>query len=57
MALGCINNVSECDGCMRCQEIEEITCPICGKDNVYFFYKDRLGEIVGCDQCLERVEP
>lgn len=30
-------------------------CPICG-DNTDTFYKDANGDIVGCSECMERVD-
>lgn len=29
-------------------------CPICGETDVSWVYKDRWGEIVGCNYCLKK---
>lgn len=34
----------------------EILCPICGSTSDTF-YKNQDGEVVGCDDCLTKVEP
>ena len=56
MAMHCIHG-GECDGCMACQpDPEPIYCDICGKE-VETLYKDKDGEIVGCDNCIKQVDP
>lgn len=31
-------------------------CPICGAENPDYFYRESGGEIVGCCECLARVD-
>lgn len=39
------------------KETVEIKCPVCGGYAMTEVYRNRDGEIVGCDECLTRVDP
>lgn len=57
MAYHCIRGKGECDGCMDCRpEPEPIYCDICGAE-VEYLYKDINGDVVGCDQCIRKIDP
>lgn len=47
----CVGGGKECNGCGECLP-QNYKCPLCGGEceKVYF---DTLGDIVGCDVCLE----
>ncbi len=47
----CIDAVSECNGCMECEE-RFPACPVCGEETETVFV-DELGEVHGCPNCLE----
>lgn len=56
MALACITGGKECDGCGRCWETKRVfLCPVCRKpaERVYV----RLGNIIGCEGCVEMMTP
>lgn len=58
MAMACTNGASECSGCMKCFDKEEIKlfCPSCGKhlDNDSRVYIDSMNDdIIGCERCIE----
>lgn len=57
MAMICVNGCRECDGCMACQhDPEPICCEVCGKE-VEHLYKNADGDVVGCDNCIRKVDP
>lgn len=31
-------------------------CPVCGTENVDVFYEDMNGDIVGCDECITKLD-
>lgn len=39
------------------QESEAYRCPVCGKECESIFKHKGTGEIVGCDNCVEDVDP
>ena len=39
------------------KEPEEYHCPVCGKECECIFKHKATGEIVGCDNCIEGVDP
>ena len=47
----CIDAVSECNGCMECEERFPAR-PVCGEETETVFV-DELGEVHGCPNCLE----
>lgn len=38
------------------EEAPDVYCPMCGEENPEHFYVQD-GEIIGCDNCVEKVEP
>ena len=57
MAMHCVNGCRECTGCMACyKEPDPIHCDICGEE-VEYLYKDKTGNVVGCDNCIKQVDP
>lgn len=55
MAMTCCKGRGECDGCMDCLPDEKIyKCPYCNKECEYYYTCD--GEIMGCDNCIEKVD-
>ena len=56
MAYQCIRGGGECDGCGECQEKPPI-CPICGEPVHETVYKNAEGDVVGCENCIERCDP
>lgn len=40
----------------ECDEPEPYHCPVCGKLVEEIVYKDRDGDIVGCDRCITTQE-
>lgn len=56
MAMICIRG-GECTGCMACHsDPEPVHCEICGKE-VEYLYKDKDGDVVGCDNCISKIDP
>ena len=58
MAYMCVKNGRvECDCCGECRGVpdEAPACPICGSVNCDYFYKSG-GYIIGCDECIMRVD-
>ena len=39
------------------KEPEEYRCPVCGKECESIFRYKATGEIVGCDKCVDVVDP
>lgn len=57
MAMICVYDGRECDGCMRCQsDPDPIYCEVCGKE-VERIYKNADGDVVGCDNCIREIDP
>ena len=59
MAYMCVQEHKECNGCGACKNslvFEEIEpeCVICGSKKCDYFYFNREGEPVGCDDCIRR---
>lgn len=38
------------------EEPKEYTCPECGKEPDEYIYRDRHGDIIGCDRCITSQE-
>ena len=58
MAMICVNGARECTGCMACQpDPEPVYCPVCGEETTEYLYKDKSGDVVGCENCITQVDP
>ena len=44
----------ECSGCMSCKEPLQYYCPICGEEVHETVFVDLDGDVVGCENCVER---
>jgi hypothetical protein len=50
----CVSGGKECNGCGKCFP-EPYKCPICGGEPTDV-YKDKYGEIFGCDLCIKKTD-
>ena len=56
MAMACVNNARECDGCGDCfRDPKLIHCPMCGAgldQDCTIYYHRESDEILGCESCI-----
>ena len=57
MAYPCVKYGGECDGCGSCQEEKEYYCPVCGEQVFETVYVSNDGDVVGCENCVNKKEP
>jgi hypothetical protein len=58
MAYHCIKGYKdECDGCGECNDNRTPICPVCGEEVYESVYKNTEGDVIGCENCVEKWGP